>query len=280
MDLYWVDRDGWRAKDALPPKWAGTNMAMAFSLLKRNGGLEDHATMSRLASGKKWAYQRYNVVPCKACQGDFRGASHPLLKCSNLTMVSARNLWLSNCKEYINSSKPVRLRNKLAEILHHVCTSEGGEFAAVGTFTPSWVARVDDAKVMTALDLAAVKKLLRVIAGGARLVMREYSRIKAVSDGDATELRQLSIVPFNKIVQVKAPKVSARLGNSNASADNVWQVTDTQGKLKWSATRLHLIPPSVQSPASRTETRVARVNVTLKQNPWKSGLNWFSPRAK
>ncbi len=141
MELYWVDRDGWRAKDSLPPKWAGTNMALAFSLLKRNGGLEDHATMSRLALGKKWAYQRYNIVPCKACQSDFRGPSHPLLKCSNLTMTNARNLWLSNCKDYIKSSKPARLRNKLSEILHHVCTSDGAEFAAVGTFIPGWVAK-------------------------------------------------------------------------------------------------------------------------------------------
>ena len=174
----------------------------------------------------------------------------------------------------------MRLRSKLSEILHHVCTSEGGEFAAVGTFIPSWVARVDDAKVMSALDLAAVKKLLRVIAGGARLVMREYSRIKAVSDGDATELRQLSIVPFNKKVPSKAPKVYSRVGDSNAPTDNVWQVTATQGKLKWGAPRSHLAPPPVHAPAARTEARVARVNATLKQNPWKSGLNWFSPRAK
>ena len=139
---------------------------------------------------------------------------------------------------------------------------------------------MDDAKVMSALDLAAVKKLLRVIAGGARLVMREYSRIKAVSDGDATELRQLSIVPFNKKVPSKAPKVFSRVGDSNAPTDNVWQVTAMQGKLKWGAPRSHLAPPLVHSPAARTETRVARVNAILKQNPWKSGLNWFSPRAK
>jgi hypothetical protein len=280
MELYWVERDGWRTKDSLPQKWAGTNMAMAFSLLKRNGGLEDHATMSRLASGKKWAYQRYNIVPCKACQGDFRGPAHPLLKCSNLTMTNARNLWLTNCKDYIKSSKPARLRNKLSEILHHVCTSDGGEFAAVGTFIPRWVARLDDNKVMTAQDLCAVKKFLRVIAGGARLVMREYSRIKEVSDGDATELRQLSIAAFTKTVQVRAPKVYTRSGPSNAPTDNVWEETDILGKLKWGAPRTPVATALIQPTAARTETRAARVSATLRQNPWKSGLNWFSPPNK
>ncbi len=121
---------------------------------------------------------------------------------------------------------------------------------------------------------------MRVIAEGARLVMREYSRIKAVSDGDATELRQLSIVPFNKLALTKAPKATTRLGTSNAPADNVWRTTDTQGKLRWGAPRLNMAPPLALPPLARSETRVARVNATIKQNPWKPGLNWFSPRAK
>jgi hypothetical protein len=164
MEMYWVERDQWRAKDGLPGKWEGTNMSHAFSLLKRNGGLEDHATMLRLASGKQWEYQRYNKVTCKACQGDFRGSAHPLLRCPNLTMVAARKLWKDNCYEHVRSSKPARLRNKLLEMLHHVWTSDGGEFAALGTFIPEWVGRIDDAVTMPAHDLNAIKKLLRVIA--------------------------------------------------------------------------------------------------------------------
>ena len=53
MIEYWKIRDEWRIKDGLLPKWTGTNMALAFSLLKRNGSLEDHATMQRLAAGKR-----------------------------------------------------------------------------------------------------------------------------------------------------------------------------------------------------------------------------------
>ncbi len=48
--------------------------------------------------------------------------------------------------------------------------------------------------VKTAQDLSAVKRLLRVIACGARLVMREFARLKEVSEGDAKETSQLSIV--------------------------------------------------------------------------------------
>ena len=187
---------------------------------------------------------------------------------------------MTNCKEYIKSSKPVRLRSKLSEILHHACVSEGGEFAAVGTFISGWVARVDDAKVMTSQDICVVKKFLRVLAGGARLVMREYSRIKEVSDGDATELKQLSIATFTKPVQIKAPKVYTRTGHSNSPADNVWEVTEIQGKLKWGAPRNAVATAPIQPVAARTESRVARVNATLKENPWKTGLNWFSPRSK
>ena len=110
--------------------------------------------------------------------------------------------------------------------------------------------------------------------------MHEYSRIKEVADGDGTELRQLSITTFAKPVQTKAPKVYSRSVLSNAPADNVWEVTETHGKLKWGAPRTPMASPPIQPPAAPTGARVARVNATMKQNPWKSGLNWFSPRTK
>ncbi len=111
-------------------------------------------------------------------------------------MTVTRNLWVSNCREHIAKSKPARLKNKLLEIMHHVLTSEGGEFAAVGTFLPGWVKKIEEPSVVSHQDLNAIKKILRVVAGGARLVMREYSRIKEVAEGDARELRQLSMGQF------------------------------------------------------------------------------------
>jgi len=92
ISRYWKERDSWRAKDDLPAKWAGTNIALAFSLLKRNGGLEDHSTMLRLAAGKRWDHSRHRGNVCKACQGEFSGLRHPLLQCGNLALGEARKL--------------------------------------------------------------------------------------------------------------------------------------------------------------------------------------------
>ena len=58
---------------------------------------------------------------------------------------------------------------------------------------PKWVARLEDHQIRTQVDLRAIKRFLRVIASGARLVMREFARLKEVSEGEARELRQLSI---------------------------------------------------------------------------------------
>ena len=82
---------------------------MAFDLLKRNGSLEDHATMMRLAAGTRWEFSRHNKIVCKACLGDFRGLRHPLLQCNNLQMLKSRKLWIDNCKAYIDAAKPGHL---------------------------------------------------------------------------------------------------------------------------------------------------------------------------
>ncbi len=288
MELNWVERDRWKAKDGLPRKREGTNIAHAFSLLKRNGGLEDHATMLRLASGKQWEYQRYNFVACKACQGKFRGSAHPLLRCSNLSMVNARNLWEKNCYEHVKGSKPVRLRGKLLEILHHVWSSDSGEFSALGTFIPGWVGKVDDGAIMPAQDLNSIKKLLRVIAGGARLVMREYARLKEVSEGDprkgSKELRQLSINQFvNPVTALKPKKATTSVSTSNSPLDSVWESSPTEGRrLIWGGivnqSNDAITAPNAKNRGSRTGG--ANNSSKTKPNPWKSGLNWFSPRRK
>ena len=286
MEMYWVERDQWRAKDGLPRKWEGTNMSHAFSLLRRNGGLEDHATMLRLASGKQWEYQRFNLVPCKACLGDFRGSSHPLLRCPNLTMVAARKLWKDNCYEHVRCSRPARLRNKLLEIIHHVWTSDGGEFAALGTFIPGWVGRIDDAVIMPVQDLNAIRKLLRVIAGGARLVMREYARLKEVSEGDPRkgfkELRQISIMQFAKPGTVlKQRKAPVLISATNSPPDSIWEGSHDE-RCTWRGNPCsdELDVPSEPITAIRGtkggDKDCARGKP--KSNPWKGGLNWFSPR--
>ena len=81
--------------------------------------------------------------------------------------------------------------------------------------------------------LRAIKRFMRVIASGARLVMREYARLKEVSLGGTLELRQLWIAQFtDKPVAFKAPKIIVgRPSKGNAPPDNAWgPPTRTQGK--------------------------------------------------
>jgi hypothetical protein len=147
MKKYWEERDGWRAKDELEPKWAGTNIDMAFGLLCRNGGLEDHATMLRLTSDKRWDHSRHNLVVCKACTGEFRGLRHPLLQCCNLQLGAARKNWKSECYKHADKQGSVGIKAILLEILHHAFNTKGGEHACLGAFLPSWVSNFDDGRI-------------------------------------------------------------------------------------------------------------------------------------
>ena len=50
---YLMERDGYRELEGeWDPKWVGANLSMALTLLRRNGGLEDRVTMSKLPLGK------------------------------------------------------------------------------------------------------------------------------------------------------------------------------------------------------------------------------------
>jgi hypothetical protein len=225
MKKYWEERDDWRTKEDLEPKWAGTNISMAFGLLWRNGGLEDHATMLRLCSDKRWEYSRHNLIVCKACTGEFRGLRHPLLQCCNLQLGVTRKLWKSECYAYAGKQNRADIKATLLEILHHAFSTKGGEHACLGAFVPSWVRNFDDGVMRTEVELRAAKKMLRVLASGARLVMREFARIREVAEGDARELRQLSINAF--VAGGKAKSKVAKKGSrisacTNSPPDSAW----------------------------------------------------------
>jgi hypothetical protein len=265
MQKYWEERDSWQAKDKLPPKWTGTNIGMAFQLLWRNGGLEDHATMQRLCADKRWEHSRHHLVVCKACTGDFRGLIHPLLKCGNLQLCLARTHWKEDCYTFVNKHKNIALRSTLLEILHHAFNSPGGEHACLGAFLPSWAKHLDDGKVISATDLRTVKKFLKVLVSGARIVMREYARIKEVAEGDAKELRQLSMVEFTKAVGPRPLKpkttVSQSIAETNLPPDDIWALANDDED---SSTHRASWTPS--SPASDLPTMAALAAPHLPSN--------------
>ena len=150
---------------------------------------------------------------------------------------------------------------------------------------PGWVSLVDDGRVMSAQDLCTVKKFLRVIAGGARLVMREYARLKEVMEGDARELRQLSIVQFTgqhgNIPKARKAQHSKSL--SNAPSDAVWIATDADClEFEWKHVSNGVDVGVEASPGSAALGRVDGVPAATARKPsskWKTGLNWFSPMA-
>ncbi len=76
--------------------------------------------------------------------------------------------------------------------------------------------------------------------------MREYSRIKEVSEGDARELRQLFIGRFigpDVVIKQRKPAVAWKV--SNAPLDTVWDSIGTDGK--------HLVWRTLE-PLTTTET--------------------------
>ena len=95
----------------------------------------------------------------------------------------------------------------------------------------------NDGRVRSQNELRAAKKMLRILVSGARLVMREYARLKEVAEGDARELRQLSINTFVENGEIKRAKkiVKSVAVHSNSPPDSVWGVGRKAAdcKLNW-----------------------------------------------
>jgi hypothetical protein len=207
-------------------------------------------------------------------------------------MVAARGLWTNNCKAYATSVKQVGPRKKMMEILHHVLHSEDGEFAAMGTFTPNWTAKVSGSSISTAAELRLLKKFLRVISAGARLVMREYARIKEIEEGNAGELRQLSINQFTKPEEKPiTPKARPPSSCGSSPSDDVWHSSGANAckKLTWShqpcVREGMLATPKKQQPALRqlplvvtgSKPKIKEAQAKARRTAMSNGLQWFSP---
>ncbi len=202
-------------------------------------------------------------------------------------------LWKKNVYSHIAKAKPERLRAKMLEIVSYIFSNPMGEYAAMGTFTPGWAARLEDGKSIHASDLRIIKRLLRVVSTGARLVMREFARIKEVSEGDARPLRQLSIVQFTvtepDVLRAQRPAIPQRGGN--APPDDVWCPV-LGGAMRIWRWPLPVLPPTtiplpVQLQIAPTLSGAACLRPLMSpapkvkkksRFPW-SGLQWFSHRA-
>ena len=108
----------------------------------------------------------------------------------------------------------------------------------MGTFIPTWVKRLENEIALPQVELRVIKRFLRVIASGGRLVMREYARIKEVSEGEARELRQLSIAQFvdSRPQATKGcKKLVGKANPKNSLVDSIWGASDrsSECRLEW-----------------------------------------------
>ena len=131
-------------------------------------------------------------------------------------------------------------------------------------------------------------------------MMREYARLKEVSEGEARELRQLSIAQFidtSPSVVKQRNKTVGRADPSNAPKDSIWGSTDCtiDCRLEWKGCiQSALIMDAVPDPSATMETqtlipgaRPPRVSIPSNRTrrpatkgptpyfPW-TGLNWFN----
>jgi hypothetical protein len=93
----------------------------------------------------------------------------------------------------------------------------------MGNFLKGWTERLGDGKPFSDRDARSLKKLLRVVVFGARVVMREFTRLRNVAKGDAKELRQTSIVQYT------APPVTVKATKKTKDRDPL------AGPLPWTA---------------------------------------------
>ena len=210
MRQYLLERDGYReAEGDFEEKWEGTNMSMAQKLLRRNGGFEDRVTMLKLASGKRWDVSRHNSAVCLLCDEKFTDQRHPLMTCTAYEVQNARQRWRELISDQ-SKAENMWLRTQMEEFVRCIFNERDGELAAVGTFTPRWVDKLDKEKEFTAPQMSKMKKLISIICQGARVVMRTYTRTCCDKNRDrndtknrgverAQELRQLSINDFTKL---------------------------------------------------------------------------------
>ena len=103
-----------------------------------------------------------------------------------------------------------------------VFEEQNGELAAVGTFTPRWVDKLNKNREFTANENKGMKRLMTTIAQGARAVMRVYTR--ACQDKNRDKDKDKINRAVEKIAELRQVGMLSFLGPKEAEG--------TQGKPK------------------------------------------------
>ena len=217
-----MERDGYRELEGeWDPKWEGANLSMAPTLLRRNGGLEDRVTMSKLAAGKRFDCSKFNPAKCVLCDEVFESQRHPMMGCIGYEVHECRNQWQKEIKER-KDKESQHIRIEMDEYHRNVFEEQDGELAAVGTFTPRWVDKLNKNREFTANENKGMKRLMTTIAQGARAVMRVYTR--ACQDKNRDKEKDKINRAVEKIAELRQVGMLSFLGPKEAEG--------TQGKPK------------------------------------------------
>ena len=208
LEHYLMEREAYREKDGdFDPKWEGANIDLAPKLLKRNGGYEDRVTMSKLALDKRWDISKHNKAHCAICEETFDTQRHPMMGCCGHVVSAAREAWREAMETRIKK-EPEHLRIEMQEFKAKIFREKDGELAALGTFTPRWVATLNRKREFNTNEMRAMRRFLTTVAQGARGVMRAYTRSCQDKLGNKdrgkvnraveriAELRQIGITTF------------------------------------------------------------------------------------
>ncbi len=108
-------------------------------------------------------------------------------------MHTSRTAWKKSIGEAIKKA-PRNLRQLMEEYMQEGFHGQGGECAVVGTYIKPWVNRLRGDYEFQAGELKHMKKMMRTVTWGARLVMREYARLRDTGDKmESANLRQTGI---------------------------------------------------------------------------------------
>ena len=119
--------------------------------------------MLKLASGKRWDVSRHNSAVCLLCDEKFTDQRHPLMTCTAYEVQNARQRWRELISDQ-SKAENMWLRTQMEEFVRCIFNERDGELAAVGTFTPRWVDKLDKEKEFTALQMSKMKKLMSTMA--------------------------------------------------------------------------------------------------------------------
>jgi hypothetical protein len=152
-----------------------------------------------------------------------------MMGCIGYEVHECRNQWQKEIRERKNKESQL-IRVEMDEFHRNVFEERDGELAAVGTFTPRWVNKLNKNRDFSSNENKAMKRLMTTIAQGARAVMRVYTR--ACQDKNRDKDKDIVNRAIEKVAELRQIGMLSFLGSN---ADGGTPTKTNKGKKKPSA---------------------------------------------